>query len=150
MLPNADWSAWIIAQVQSPSLVLALVGMMIIDVVTGLIASAGAWSSKVSYRGMMRKVSILAVVGAAALIESVTAAYLPDAWQNNVLPISRMTALFFLVTETLSVLENAQRSGVPIPNFLTQLLANSRDRLDPKPDPTTPVPPPPKPNDPTF
>lgn len=120
---------WVSQYVPSASLTAMLVGMMMLDVVSGLIASAGKWSSKVSSHGMWKKTAILVAVGASALVEETFKVYLPEAWMPNIPPVSQLTTLFFFVTETISVLENARAAGAPIPLRLTDLLAKARDQI---------------------
>lgn len=91
-----------------------LLVMMVLDVASGMCAAVvqGELSSKVSFVGMMRKCSILLIIGAAAALESMQ----PD------LPLSKLTAGFFVINEGLSVLENARKAGVPIPPILSRSL----------------------------
>ena len=95
-----------------------LLVLMFFDVLTGLIAGfiTKEVSSKISYRGMLRKVFIIAIVGVVAFIDRLT----PD------IPESKLTCMFFVITELLSITENAARAGVPLPPVLVETLASLR------------------------
>jgi len=86
--------------------------MITLDILSGICAALveGRLSSKVSFPGMMKKASILLVVGMAAVLEHLQ----PD------LPLAKLTAGFFIINEALSILENARRAGVPIPPILSK------------------------------
>lgn len=96
-----------------------LLALMVLDVVSGLLAAfvKGTLSSKVSWRGMVRKVLTLILVGMSDLIEPA----LGNGWD-----VSQLVVIFFIVSEGLSILENAAIAGVPIPPVLRDALA----RLD--------------------
>jgi phage-related holin len=89
-------------------------------------------SSKVSYRGMMKKASIWIVIGTASVIEQAVVQTLPDQFKGAVpIPLAKMTAAFFLFVEAISILENCRRAGVPLPRFLSNSLVEVINRLDP-------------------
>lgn len=117
---------------QCPWIVL-LIAMMVIDVCTGIVAAIyeRRLSSKVGYKGMMKKASLLLVVGCAGVLEQAILVTLPETLRGNVvLPLAKITAGFFVVNEALSVLENAKRSGAPLPSFLTKSLVDTIDKLN--------------------
>lgn len=98
--------------------VVVLLGLMLLDIMTGLIA---AFTSKVlcstaSYRGMLGKVQMLGMVAAAMLIELV----IPG------VPWGQFVAIFFCVTEAISITENAANSGVPIPAAWAEALRKAK------------------------
>lgn len=87
-----------------------LLGAMVLDVLTGMAASFGTktLSSSVCWKGIMRKLATLMVVALAVLLEPIVPGHLA---------LGTLAALGFLVSESLSVLENAGRLGV-LPPFL--------------------------------
>jgi toxin secretion/phage lysis holin len=106
--------------------------MMLIDVVSGITAAIveRKLSSKVGYKGMMRKAAILLVVGMSAVVERAVLAVFPENARNALpIPFMQMTSAFFLVNEALSVMENAKRSGVPLPAFLSKSLTDTIGRI---------------------
>jgi len=88
--------------------------MMMLDVITGLLAAfiAKTLSSTTSWNGMGRKVIMLMAVGMGTALEPYSAS----------IPLGRLIAVFYTVTEGLSILENMARSGVPIPQQLREAL----------------------------
>lgn len=112
--------------------VTVLLGLMLLDILTGLIA---AFVSKVicstaSYRGMMGKVQILAMVATAMLMELI----IPN------VPWGTFVAIFFCVTEAISITENAANSGVPIPKPWVDALKKARADAEQRQAPLPPAP----------
>lgn len=96
-------------------LLIALIAMVVLDYMTGLLA---AWhnktlSSAVGFRGIAKKVMLLGVVALAYIIERIT---------SDSLPLREIAIMFFVVNEALSVLENAAKTGLPIPDKLKEVL----------------------------
>lgn len=87
----------------------ALVTLVIIDYVTGLLASGveGKLSSKVGFKGIAKKVMLFLVVAAGHVIDRLTG-------QGHVLGDSAI--FLYIGNELLSIFENVGRSGVPIPD----------------------------------
>lgn len=87
-----------------------LLGAMLLDVLTGLAAAFGTktLSSSVSWRGMMKKFATVMVVALAVLLEPIV---------PGQVPLGTLATVGFIVSEALSVLENAGRLGV-LPPFL--------------------------------
>jgi toxin secretion/phage lysis holin len=103
------------------SLVLILVCAVIIDYITGIIASAleGKLSSRVGFHGIAKKVLIFSMVAVSHLLD------LAIGWDSHLMRDA--TIFFYLVNEFISIVENASRTGIPIPDFLRkaiQLLKN--------------------------
>lgn len=78
-------------------------------------------TSKRSYVGMFKKVSIIAVIMMGFIIEE----------HLKVPNIGEMVCTFFIITESLSILENLKALGIPIPSFLTKII-NSDNKEDDK------------------
>ena len=101
-----------------------LLAFTIVDFITGLMA---AWvnkelSSAVGYKGICRKVAIFILVGIAHIVD----AYLIGAGS-----ILRNAVIFFyLANEGVSILENAGKLGLPIPEYLKQALVQLKDKAD--------------------
>lgn len=93
-----------------------LITFIIIDQVTGWFASyiEGTMSSKVGFKGIAKKVTILFVVAVAHLLDQAfgTGQTIRDA-----------VIFFYLGNELLSFIENAGRMGVPLPTQLTNAVA---------------------------
>ena len=96
-----------------------IIGILVgIDIGTGLINAIlkKNLSSKRSYIGMFKKVSIIAVVVTAFIIEQIL----------KVDKIGELVSTFFIITEALSILENCNDMGVPIPKFLKDILIEKK------------------------
>lgn len=115
------WSQWhplvqlAVGWFERQPVVGALLVLMLLDILMGLIVAVGTRtvSSSTSWRGMSKKATVLLILGVAAVIEPYAQG----------LPLTKLVALFYVVTETLSILENAAAVGVPLPPVLTDALA---------------------------
>lgn len=113
---NSFWGGW-------DSLISALTALIVIDYITGVVKAIylKKLSSEISYRGLLKKMLILIVVGAAVVLQSV----LPE----NI-PLREITIMFFICNEGISILENAA-AMIPIPaklkNVLLQLRGSSEN-----------------------
>lgn len=96
----------------------SLLIMMILDIVLGIIRAVQdrRLSSDVSGRGMRRKATMLVLVMVGLVLGRVA----------NAEGIGEAIALFFMVSELLSIIENAGLLGVPIPPPLAALLVQLR------------------------
>ncbi len=109
--------------------IIMLIFAMIIDYATGMMA---AWtnselSSKRGVRGIVKKVGYLALVVAAMILDWLISQGLQ---QINIdlhysVFFAVLVAVWLIINELISTLENLSRMGVPIPNFMKKLI----DRL---------------------
>lgn len=104
-----------------PALVQVLLTMVIIDYVTGVIASGveGKLLSRVGLVGIARKVFIFLIIALAHQIDI--------AFESKNL-IRDATTYFYMANEVLSIVENAGRLGVPIPNMLRKAILVLKDK----------------------
>lgn len=95
-------------------LVQVLIALMVADIASGLLAAFvnRELSSDVSFRGMAKKAIVLILVAIAAMLGPVVN-----------LPLGQAVAGFYAAHEGLSIIENAARAGLPVPNILQQALA---------------------------
>jgi toxin secretion/phage lysis holin len=97
-----------------------LILFMVLDYVTGLMASAveGKLSSKTGYKGILKKLGIIIVL---ILCYRIDRLGLNDA-VSGYLPFSEpaltVVSLFYIGMEGISILENTSRIGVPLPSWL--------------------------------
>lgn len=78
-------------------------------------------TSKRSYIGMFKKISIIAVVMMGFIIEE----------HMKIPNVGEMVCTFFIITESLSILENLKSLGIPIPPFISGII-NSNGKEDDK------------------
>lgn len=125
--PIVQWISYLNEQWPLVGLLLLL---MALDVLVGFCAAfiTKTISSTICSRGMMKKVVILAMVGMCTAIE-------PHA---QGLPLSKLAAMFFIVFECTSILENAARTGLPVPSAITDTLVLLKGADKQKASVTTP------------
>ena len=114
--------------------IIILIVAMIIDYVTGMLS---AWlnaelSSKKGIKGIVKKVSYLALVAAAMIVDWLICCGLQ---QINVdikysVFFAVLVAVWLIINELISVLENLSRIGVPIPNFLKKIINKLKMTVD--------------------
>lgn len=114
--------------------IIMLICAMIIDYITGMSA---AWynselSSKRGVKGIVKKVGYLALVVAAMIIDWLISQGLQ---QINVdikytVFFAVLVAVWLIINELISVLENLAKMGVPIPNFLKKLINRLKTTID--------------------
>lgn len=112
----------------------ALMLLQTLDILTGMAAATQEsdpkrrLSSTVGMRGIRRKGLAWAVVGVVYVLETYLAVEMQvSLWGFT--PAAAVAAWFGL-TEALSIVENAERSGVPIPAFVSNALAQQRRKFD--------------------
>lgn len=105
-------------------LLIALVVFIVADYITGVTAAIlkRELSSGVGFRGILRKVIILLIVGIANLLD----VYVLKAGSM----LRSMVIFFYIANEGLSIIENAGECGLPIPKKLREILAQLRDKND--------------------
>lgn len=105
----------------SLSLVLqVLLLLMALDFIMGVVVAIqrGELSSHRSYQGIGKKVIVLTLVTATAVVQQ---------HLNVDLPIVEIVAGFYIANEFISILENAALAGVPVPGALRDVLAKLND-----------------------
>lgn len=114
--------------------IVMLVFAMIIDYITGMSA---AWynselSSKKGIKGIVKKISYLALVAAAMIIDWLISQGLQQInieFQYSVF-FAVLVAVWLIINELISTLENLSRIGVPIPNFLKKIINRLKTTVD--------------------
>jgi toxin secretion/phage lysis holin len=109
-----------------------LLGMMALDVITGLFLSftnrsgkteKGGFLSRKFFQGISRKFLILLLVALGTALDGLLNAQL-----------CRVTIIgFYAANEALSIIENAALAGVPFPKGILQALERYRNQLDHEP-----------------
>lgn len=97
-----------------------LVTLMILDTIAGtfLALIKKTLNSTTSWRGACKKCIMLLIVGAAGIMQPL----LPN------VPLMNMLGMFYVITEAISLLENAGAAGVPLPAGLIDTLAKLREQ----------------------
>ena len=108
----------------------ALVMFMVIDYITGIAVAFvfhksgktknGAASSKECYKGIVKKMCMLALVGISVAIDGISGTHY----------VRSATIFFFLGNEGLSILENVGLMGLNYPAFIKKALEVVKERGD--------------------
>lgn len=117
---------------------IVLLVMMIIDYISGMSAAwrEGTLNSKKGVDGIIKKVGYMALVAVAMgvdyLIFSGFAAVNVSVGFEMLFGI--LVAVWLIINEMISILENLSRLGVPIPQFLTKVVKRLRISAEGKAD----------------
>ena len=97
----------------------ALMLVIILDFLTGIIKSiyTKSVSSKICYIGICKKIIILILISLSVMIEDLLG-----------IPVRYITLMFFIVNESISILENAS-VVVPIPDKLVDVIYSIRKNV---------------------
>lgn len=101
-------------------LAITLVSFIVLDWITGLLKAIynKNLSSYTGFKGIIKKVVILIVVGVAVLLE-----------KNMGIPaIREIVMMFFIANEGISLLENVSQMGIPFPEKLKDILIQLRKK----------------------
>lgn len=120
-----------------------LAGAMAADYFSGMLASkkeaidhpgdpAYGWSSQKGAKGIIKKVSYLCVIAVALIVDYVVSTV--SGYLNISMPATTffglMAAIWYLLNELLSIIENAGRMGGPVPEWLSRYIAVLKDQID--------------------
>lgn len=96
------------------SILIALIIFMIIDYISGVVASyfAKETSSKIGFKGILKKFVILLIVGLGVILER----------DLGIPAVREVVIMFFISNEGISILENATEIGIKVPNVISNAL----------------------------
>lgn len=113
---------------------------LILDYITGSAAAAkdGEWSSKTAREGLWHKLgSIVAVLVAAmcdialgVVIDGIGAEEVADWIGGSMTFATPMVCIWYIITEAGSILENADKLGAKILDFLRKRLSKLKDKVE--------------------
>ena len=123
------WTGW---------LVVIWLAAMILDYATGSWAalSTGSWDSAVARAGLWHKLGSIVAMLVALLLDVALSAIinygdlgfdLPFEYKSAFLPL---VAIWYIVTELGSIIENAAKLGAPVPKFLISSLKKLKEQAD--------------------
>ena len=100
-----------------------LITFSIIDFITGLMAaySKHELNSSVGFNGICRKISMYCLVGVAHIIDLYML--------GDTAMLKTSVTLFYAVNEGISIFENVDVLGIPIPQFLKDRLFNLKEQI---------------------
>lgn len=91
-----------------------LIIIMIIDYVTGVMANILNLDSKVGFKGIAKKVMILGLVAVGAQVDKAIGT---DGYMCRTI-----VTMFYIANESLSIVENSAKMGLPVPKKLIECL----------------------------
>ena len=118
-----------------PAIIWVLIAVMSIDYATGIICGLmgkspntenGGVSSKMAFRGLLKKALIILVVLLAALLDKAVSMGTGATFEA----VAGATCLWFIASEGFSILENVALMGIPVPKILMRLLEVMKDKGD--------------------
>ena len=140
--------AWISAKlgILGPILVILTI-MMVLDYVTGMLASKRealehpddsgyGWSSKKGAKGIIKKVGYLCIIAVAMVVDYIVlhvAGSMGVAVSTKAL-FALLVAVWYVLNELLSIIENAGRMGAQVPEWLSKYIAVLKEAVDHKAD----------------
>ncbi len=103
-------------------LLIALIVFVVVDYITGVMVAVSERkvSSAVGYKGILKKIFLLIMVGVAHVL---------DAQVMNTGSMLRTAVIFFyLSNEGISIIENAGKLGIPVPEKVRKVLEQLKDK----------------------
>ena len=115
------WLGWTLGSLDG--LVYVLVAFVALDYITGIMRAVvdRTLSSRVSFRGIFRKVLIFVMVAIGHMVD--THIIGPLGTVGDYSAIRTAIIFFYLANEGISLLENAAHIGLPVPEKLRDILA---------------------------
>lgn len=103
-------------------LMTVLLACIVIDYISGVICAAyeKKLSSRIGARGIAKKIMIFLIVITASLADT----YIIGTGDS----LRTLTVLFYIANESISILENCGRLGVPVPKRLTDMLIRLKEK----------------------
>lgn len=94
----------------------AVIALVILDYITGVCAAIHSreLSSEIGAKGIAKKITIFAVISLAHILDEYV---LKDGGA-----IQTMTSIFYIVNESISILENVIPTGLPVPEKLKSII----------------------------
>jgi toxin secretion/phage lysis holin len=95
--------------------------LTVLDYLSGMAASTieGKLSSAIGFKGIIKKITIFAIVFVGHKLDAALAL---DNWLMNI------CAFFYISNECLSLVENAGRIGIPVPDQLIKAVEALKDK----------------------
>ncbi len=139
-------AAWLFARLGILLYVLLiLAAAMVIDYLTGMLASkteaidhpddpSYGWNSKKGAKGIIKKVGYLCIIAVAMMVDWIILHVASDIGFEIALKafFGIMVTVWYLLNETLSIIENAGRMGAPVPDWLKRYIAVLKDKIEQK------------------
>lgn len=113
-----------------------MVGVMLLDYVSGMCA---AWTTKmlnsrVGIIGIIKKVGYLGLVAVGMAVDYLITSGLTHVGINLQINycVGMIVTIWLIINELISILENLDRIGIPLPNFLVKIVNKLKNSIDEK------------------
>ena len=126
-----------------------LMGMMVMDYITGMLASkrealdhpddpAYGWCSRRGAEGIIKKVGYLCVIAVAMVVDYLILRVALEAGFEVATKafFGLLVAVWYVLNELLSIIENAGRMGAPVPEWLMKYVSVLKNKIDSQVDGT--------------
>lgn len=120
-----------------------LFAAMVLDYITGMLASKReaiehpdnpeyGWSSKRGAEGIIKKVGYLCIIAAALIVDYIILHVAAQIGLQITLKafFGLLVAVWYILNELLSIIENAGRMGAAVPSWLAKYVAVLKDKID--------------------
>lgn len=120
-----------------------LMGMMVMDYITGMLASkrealehpddpAYGWSSRRGAEGIIKKVGYLCVIAVAMVVDYLILRVAAETGFEVSAKafFGLLVAVWYILNELLSIIENAGRMGAPVPEWLMRYVSVLKNKID--------------------
>lgn len=139
-------SAWLFARMGVLLYVILFLAIaMVFDYLTGMLASKNeaidhpddpeyGWNSRKGAKGIIKKVGYLCVIAVAMMVDYIILHVAAEIGMEIDLKafFGILVAVWYLLNEILSIIENAGRMGAPVPEWLKRYVAVLKDRIEQK------------------
>lgn len=120
-----------------------LAAMMVVDYTTGMLASKVeaidhpgdknyGWTSKKGAKGIIKKVGYLCVIAVAMVVDYIIVRVSKELGFQ--MPMTAffglLVAVWYILNELLSIIENAGRMGANVPDWLCKYISVLKDKID--------------------
>lgn len=106
---------------------------ILLDYLTGTWAalSHGEWSSAVARQGLWHKLGSIVAVLVSAMLDIALGVILPQLGiEYSYIILTPIVCLWYLLTELGSMIENIDKLGAPVPDFLRDMIKKVRNEVD--------------------
>lgn len=113
--------------------VIILLVVMVCDYITGLIYAylCSTLSSKIGFRGIIKKVCYLVAVGIACVVDFLLSSGIFGTW-GDVFWFTLLVIIWLILNEIISIIENICKIGVPLPKFMRQFVKKLKTEAEDK------------------
>lgn len=139
-------AAWLFAKIGILMYVFMVLAVaMMIDYITGMLASKSeaidhpenpeyGWSSRKGAKGIIKKFGYLCVIAVAMMTDYIIIRVAAEIGMTIELKafFGLLVTVWYLLNETLSIIENAGRMGAPVPDWLRQYIAVLKNKIEQK------------------